>query len=220
MVPTPILPVEVTTTSWRVGEPIENEGVPATSPVVSTESLAHGVEDAIPTVVEPVRRKSSVSVPDWSVENARSPMPPLKFFCKIEVIAEVVVAFPGPVMPLSLVRNERRAAVEVAESRLLRKSWSSVVPEEVFTTSSFVSAVEVPSPTLPFALIVSELIGAAWFTVNAVLLPTVRPPEKVEVAVVVVALKSPAVKRPTTVEEPFETKPWLKSVVMVDVGAR
>src|SRR3989338_6912175 len=50
---------------------------------------------------------------------------------------------------ISLARKVRGGAVEVADARLERNSWSAVAPLEVLTTSSFACGATAPMPTLP-----------------------------------------------------------------------
>ena len=98
----------------------------------------------VPMPTEPVSsmRMASVKPPARSVEKARFPFPVLKFWVRMLVMAAVVVPFvsmppEGVVEPASVLK-ERREAVEVAEARFERNSWSCVAPDEVLTTSSFV----------------------------------------------------------------------------------
>lgn len=55
----------------------------------------------------------SVKMPDFKVEKARSPVPPLKFWVRMPVIADVVVP-----LTRSLALKEILDPVEVAEARL------------------------------------------------------------------------------------------------------
>ena len=127
---------------------------------------------------EPVSnmRMASVRVPARSVEKARFPFPVLKFWVRMLVRAAVVVPFvsippEGVVEPASVLK-ERREAVEVAEARFERNSWSWVAPEEVLTISNFVWGEEVPIPTLPSEEMKMEEV--AWATPSSE--PTMKYP--------------------------------------------
>ena len=69
----------------------------------------------MPRLPDEVKRAASVRVPLFRVEKARSPLPVLKFWVRMPVIAAVEVA-----LVMSLALKVRREAVEVADARLER----------------------------------------------------------------------------------------------------
>ena len=63
-----------------------------------------------------------------------------------------------------------------------------------------------PTPTYPFAATYSEFAAAAWLTTKAPLLPTVRPPNNFDVAVVEVAVKYPNVGEEVAAKFPADVQ--------------
>ena len=72
----------------------EEVAVPETLSAPLTENTVPGEEVPMPKLPPEVKRPASVSVPLFNTENVRSPLPPLKFCWRIDVIAAVVVALP------------------------------------------------------------------------------------------------------------------------------
>ena len=69
----------------------------------------------MPILPDEVNRAASVRVPLCRVEKLRSPLPVLKFWVRMLVMAPVLVA-----LVMSLALKVRREAVDVADARLER----------------------------------------------------------------------------------------------------
>lgn len=109
---------------------------------------------------------------------------------EVEAIPTLPLIEPPPrmILPEVIVGNNCPFTVGEIKSYTLLNTLCAFVLTRIFPfTSSFAPGAAVPMPTVPLPAMYSELALAAWLTEKAALLPAVKPPEKVLVAVVEVA---------------------------------
>src|SRR4029077_18322729 len=111
-----------------------------------TPSATPGLVVPMPKKPAEVSRAPSVKVPLCKVEKERSPFPPLKFCCRMEEMAAVVV----PVLCVtSSVLKARETLVEEVAAPKFERMRAVVEAAAALETSSCACGLLVPTPTKP-----------------------------------------------------------------------